>query len=185
MSTFPSRVTFTDDHHSSLSYTIWTSPHTSDGGGSDVVVQFGDILWDLVDDVCKLQTYDNICRTQVFNYVSSVYNTYPHARYGLSMSSLIEEEDTFDMKAILSHCLENSGGAYFPAEDMVVFPTFDNFFRGVLELVEEIAKHSRRASAQERWMLFKRFFKKACSAVDMNDVSDLLEKFSIGCTRDC
>eukprot|EP00798_Chlamydomonas_sp_ICE-L_P025512 gene25512-11165_t len=129
--------------------------HTTDGR-SEVVVRFGDILWDLVDAVCKLQTYDDICRTP----------------------------DNFDKTAISWHCLESSGGTYLPDEDTVVFPTFDNFFRGVLELVEEVAKHSCNASTQERFVVFQRFFEKSCGVVDVNDMSDLLGEFSIGCTRD-
>eukprot|EP00798_Chlamydomonas_sp_ICE-L_P015383 gene15383-21469_t len=155
--------------------------HTTDGS-SEVVVRFGDILWDLFDAVCKLQTYEDICRTPEFLHISSVFGAHPHARYGLSLSSLME--DNFDKTAISWHCLESSGGTYLPDEDTVVFPTFDNFFRGVLELVEEIAKHSCNASTQERFVVFQRFFEKACRVVDVNDMSDHLGEFSIGCTRD-
>eukprot|EP00798_Chlamydomonas_sp_ICE-L_P010913 gene10913-17032_t len=101
------------------------------------VVRFGDILWDLVDAVCKISAYDDICRTPVFLHISSVFLDHPHARYGMSLSSLME--DNFDKTAISWNCLESSGGTYLPAEDMVVFPTFNDFFRGVLDLVEEIA----------------------------------------------
>jgi hypothetical protein len=166
---------------SSSCTTILTSPNAD--GVYEVVVRFGDVLWDLVDAVCKLQSYDDICQTPVFVHVSSVFDAHPHARYGMTLASLMD--DSVDKADISWHCVEGAGGVYLPDEDMVVFPSFNNFFQGVLKLVEEIARHSCCTSTHERSEAFHQFFNKACCVVDANDVCDLLGDFSIGGTRGC